>query len=479
MEKKNCLKGAAVRVFLIMLLAFMMPVSMNVLAEETGTSTEDENDGSSSSKVRHGWHSVRKSGKYYYYYITADGKRLKNCWLKIGSKYYYLSKKKGYRLTGLRKINKKRYYFNSNGVRRTGWRTISGKRYYFRPKYGYALTGKQTVKGQRYLFSAKGVMLMGWQEYDGKTYYLAGDGHMLTGLQTIDGETYYFSIKTGARIRKLVKVGDAIYYFQSDGRMLKNGFTPGGRYCYKDGKVLKKSTLKRLLQTAMQPVGQTLYVWGGGWGTDDVSSGIDAVTIGVAPRWKEFFNMYGSSYDYTTTRYQTRDGLDCSGYVGWVLYNTFNTTSGNAGFVMLAENMAYTYSSYGWGSYSSAGSFNDFRAGDIMSLAAGHVYIVVGQCSDGSVVLLHSSPPGVMLTGTYSSSGSKLSVAAGLADKYMKKYFPEYYERYSEKLIRDTSYLTGYSRMRWYLSGKCLMSDPDGFADKNASQVLKNLLGSV
>ena len=275
-----------------------------------------------------------------------------------------------------------------------------------------------------------------------------------------------------------VKIGGIKYYFNKNGTMLRGGYTPSGEYAYTDGKFLHKSTLKKLLKTALQPVGTTLYVWGGGWGLNDTSSGEDAVTMGVSPQWKSFFNQYGSGYDYTQTRYQTRDGLDCSGYVGWTLYNTFNTSSGNAGFVMLAENMASTYAGYGWGEYTSAGAFSDFRPGDIMSLASGHVYITLGQCSDGSVVLLHSSPPGVMITGTYTPSGSKISEANALSVKYMKKYYPEFYNKFSEKLIRNTSYLNSYSRMRWYLSGKCVMSDPEGFARKNAKQVLRSLLGS-
>ena len=50
-----------------------------------------------------------------------------------------------------------------------------------------------------------------------------------------------------------------------------------------------KSTLKKLLQTALQPVGSTLYVWGGGWNEADTGAGEEAVTIGVSPRWKSFF----------------------------------------------------------------------------------------------------------------------------------------------------------------------------------------------
>ena len=157
--------------------------------------------------------------------------------------------------------------------------------------------------------------------------------------------------------------------------------------------------------------------------------------------------------------------------MGWVIYNAFNTVSGNSGYVMSAGNMASTYASWGWGTYKSAAAVKDYRAGDIMS-SSGHVYIVVGSCSDGSVVLLHSSSKGVMISGTAARSGSPDSQAVALAKKYMKAYFPQWYAKYPE-VSRGTSYLTSFAQMRWHLSGNCLMSDPEGLSRKNAEQVLK------
>ena len=52
-----------------------------------------------------------------------------------------------------------------------------------------------------------------------------------------------------------------------------------------------------------------------------------------------------------------------------------------------------------------------------------HIYIVVGSCADGSVVLVHSSPAGVRLSGTPDKKGRTNSEAVKLAKKYMKKYY--------------------------------------------------------
>lgn len=112
-----------------------------------------------------------------------------------------------------------------------------------------------------------------------------------------------------------------------------------------------------------------------------------------------------------------------------------------------------------------------------MSLSSGHVYIVVGECSDGSVVLMHSSPPGVQLCGTPSASGKKNSQAVKLATRYMKKYFRTYYNRYPD-CYRDSSYLTKYSQMRWDISGASVMSDPDGYSLMSADEILKDLFAA-
>ena len=88
-----------------------------------------------------------------------------------------------------------------------------------------------------------------------------------------------------------------------------------------------------------------------------------------------------------------------------------------------------SFAKYGWGTYKSAAGIKDFKAGDVMSSST-HVYIVVGSCQDGSVVLVHSSPAGVRLSGTPNRQGKAGSEAVRLAKAYMKKYYPSWYRRY-------------------------------------------------
>lgn len=232
-----------------------------------------------------------------------------------------------------------------------------------------------------------------------------------------------------------------------------------------------KTSLKNFLKTALMPVGKTMYVWGGGWNKEDTGAGIEAVNIGLSPNWEKFANKQNKNYNYKKTSYQIHDGLDCSGYVGWVIYNIFNDKDGQKGYVMLAEKIAKEFSKQGFGTFTSAKSVKNYRAGDIMSNKY-HVYIVIGRCSDGSVVLVHASPPGVQINGTVNSKGQKNSEAKKLADTYMKKYYPSWYAKYPPKTL-ELSYLKKYDQMRWNIGKNGVIQDEERLADMNASQVLK------
>ena len=256
-------------------------------------------------------------------------------------------------------------------------------------------------------------------------------------------------------------------------KTIKNGYDAEGNYYDSKGYRIQKSTIRHLLEVALQPVGKTMYIWGGG------HQGPEQTMIGVSPQWEKFFQQQTSRYSYKNTRWQYRNGLDCSGYVGWVMYNTFNTKSNHGSFTMLAQDMTRTYSNWGWGEYKSARKFKIHQAGDVMSLASGHVYIVIGRCADGSVVLVHSSPQGCMINGTVSKKGKKKSQAWKLARKYMRRYYPEWMAKYKD-VRRSISYLKRYSKMSWYIDTQnSVMSDPEGLRNMNAEQVLQIIFHEV
>ncbi len=227
-----------------------------------------------------------------------------------------------------------------------------------------------------------------------------------------------------------------------------------------------KSSILDFLKIAIQPVGSTMYIWGGGWNEEDTAAGIEAVSLGVSLRWAEFASVQKSSYNYNTTRYQIHDGLDCSGYVGWAVYNVLESENGKAGYVMSATKMAKNFSNQGLGTYIPVSDLKEWKAGDIMSMN-GHVWIVVGMCEDGSVLFLHSSPPGVMFSGTKLANGSK-SQAVLLAEQIMKEHYPNWYARYPE-VAREHNYLTTSSAMRW---GRNVLSDDENICNMSAEEIV-------
>lgn len=210
----------------------------------------------------------------------------------------------------------------------------------------------------------------------------------------------------------------------------------------------KVSTMEHFLQTALEPVGTTMYIWGGGWDSDDNKAGPSSTRIGLSPTWEEYASKQNPSYDFTKHRWERENGLDCSGYVGWVLYNSFETKDGELGYVMSSTDMALTYAKWRFGK--GIKNPKEFLPGDIVSME-GHVWISLGTCIDGSVLLVHSSPPGVMVCGTEVSDtgGSEnKSVAIQLAEEYMSKYYPEWYKRYPN-CSKPCAYLENVTLMRW------------------------------
>ena len=258
-----------------------------------------------------------------------------------------------------------------------------------------------------------------------------------------------------------------------------------------------RRTLKNFLATALMPVGSTLYVYGGGWNRGDTGAGPDARAIGLSPLWGDFFRSQTASYHYKRPgpaesggffRGQNEygcAGLDCSGYVGWTLYNTMNTASGGAGFVTKSTDMAKALAERGWGTSSVSFRAEEFRPGDIFSMN-GHVWICLGRCGDGSLVILHSAP-GESRTGG-KGGGPQLGAvgpsrkceACRLAERYMSRYFPEWSRRYPAALQSYEAYTAisgGASGLfHWNFSGAAGgLTDPEGYRDLGAERILADL----
>ena len=273
-----------------------------------------------------------------------------------------------------------------------------------------------------------------------------------------------------------------------------------------------KRTLKNYLQTAMNPVGTALYVYGGSWDWQDVNSSTQALTIGLPQSWIDFFQQQDANYTYKNSADPAHSyyphnswnqyyyaGVDCSAYIGWTVYNVMHTESTtndlSDGYVMSAVKMAKTFADKGWGTWTR--DIKSFKPGDIFSMS-GHVWTVLGVCDDGSIVFLHSTPSdskagqgggGVQLSALNpNSDDDKNCEAYKLVTKYMTKYYPEWSTRYDAVLRSYDSYATPasgseYSKtwsgnFSWNLDGTGL-TDPDGYADMSAAEILADLFGDA
>ncbi len=236
-------------------------------------------------------------------------------------------------------------------------------------------------------------------------------------------------------------------------------------------------TVRNLLATAMMPVGSTLYVYGGGWNWQDDAASLQAATIGLPQSWLRFFQSQAAAYDYEDyfpqggwNQYYYA-GADCSGYLGWAIYNTLHNTDHLTGYVGPSTQMAASLAQRGLGNLVS----EPLRPGDILSMK-GHVYMVVGTCDDGSAVILHSTPNTTSGAGVQLSAigNSKACQAWLLADHYMNTYFPQWAARYgSQVLCLSPAAYAPTAHFRWDS-----LSDPEGLQNMDAGQVLEVLFGA-
>ena len=250
-----------------------------------------------------------------------------------------------------------------------------------------------------------------------------------------------------------------------------------------------EKTLKNFLKTAMMPVGTTLYVYGGGWNWQDNGSSVQARTIGLSSDWIMFFNNNDESYNYTKTTIHKEKyneyyyaGLDCSGYIGWVIYNTIQKEDGLDGYVGSSTTTSKRLSELGWGIWSNNKKNISVKPGDIMSID-GHVWISLGTCEDGSILILHSTPSksrinqpggGVQLSAIYKNKDCE---AYKLANKYMSKYYPEWYRRYEPIIKSSKLYMSFKSKKAGHFSWDTskILKDPDKIKEMRPKEVLKIL----
>jgi hypothetical protein len=246
----------------------------------------------------------------------------------------------------------------------------------------------------------------------------------------------------------------------------QNNISPDG-----DTMAGKTTTIKELLKAAMLPVGSTLYVYGGAWNEADTGAGEEAMTFGVSPEWKKFYDSKDETYDFDKFRFQVHEGIDCTGLVGFSCFQVFGSAYSETGYVFPSGIMAENYEKLFGGETVAPEDIKNYRPGDVMT-KNGHVYFSIGRCGDGSVLLLHASPPAPSFCGTVTPDGREDSEAVRLAREYMTRHYPDVMKRYPNMCMRKVEYLKEYSQYRW---DRKVVSDPDGLEGMTPEEILKEL----
>ena len=114
-----------------------------------------------------------------------------------GNKYYYENGKK---VTGEKYISGYWYYFDQNGVMKTGWHSFSNKKVYY-DSNGRMVKGEKYISGKWYLFDNwTGGMVTGWHSFSNKKVYYDSNGAMVKGEKYISGKWYLFDNWTGGMV---------------------------------------------------------------------------------------------------------------------------------------------------------------------------------------------------------------------------------------------------------------------------------------
>lgn len=231
--------------------------------------------------------------------------------------------------------------------------------------------------------------------------------------------------------------------------------------------------LADLLAYAKEPLGQVMYIWGGGWNEEDTGAGTESRHLGLSPAWKTFAGAQDATYDFNDHLYEIHHGLDCSGYIGWLLYNTFETKDSQPGYVRLSQEIGPFLEEKGYGTMIAASDIQNYEPGDLLANTE-HIFMVLGTYEDGSLLIIHASPPGVRICGTPNAQGETRSQAEVNAENIMQTYYPDWSAKYPT-CSTDFSYLTAYDQFRW---NPDKLPDAQGFRKKTADAVISYLFSS-
>ena len=183
--------------------------------------------------------------------VDKEGKKVYRCTLCHETKEETIPKLSGKWVTD---SHGKWYQYSNGTYEKSGFKQIDNHTYYFQSN-GYVQVGWLLLNNDWYMFDSEGVMITGWNgsyffDENGKMmknaftpdhYYVGSSGAYLTNCWfKHDGKDYYAD--NYGHIVKNKWIGS--YYLGSDGVMVTNTFTPDGYYCGSDGAYVTNCWIK-------------------------------------------------------------------------------------------------------------------------------------------------------------------------------------------------------------------------------------------
>lgn len=165
------------------------------------------------------WITVKKKK----YYVDEDGYRVTGLY-KIKGRLYYFGESGALQKNKWITNNSKNYYIGTYGYALSSQWIYKGKTLMY-VKSDCAMAKSELVKiyGSTYLFNAKGKRSKGFKKLGKKYYYCNANGIIYKKQWITKGKKRYYVDKKGVRAQnKLVKIQGAKYYFNSKGVMQKN-----------------------------------------------------------------------------------------------------------------------------------------------------------------------------------------------------------------------------------------------------------------
>lgn len=201
-----------------------------------------------------GWVTLADGSEVYADPVT--GKVKKSALVTDGEHMYYLDAS-GAKIIGWHTDNSgNKYYFDKDGIATIGWATIDGATYYF-DKNGAAAKDFRVVDKKLYFFATaayvaansdisenslitnatvteftakdSGVLTSDtthWLTLSDGQYYVTKKGVAVTGWLEKGDDRYYMDTETGAMVCGAKRIGFKIYYFDTDGKLVRGGTTP-------------------------------------------------------------------------------------------------------------------------------------------------------------------------------------------------------------------------------------------------------------